>query len=179
MKQFTLKLLGKIGLTFTSECNRLIAYKTNTIQQLKNNNTEAKSTINELNSKIVSLKQSLNEHRVTQQRMNKIKYVDKLSSNKLQKWSNEVRKVGKCDICSTTIDLSAHHLYDKFSHPTLAYNVDNGVCLCEHHHQDYHKTCKEDECTPKSYLKYKNSLYKGNTTFTNIMDNCEITKLSA
>jgi len=181
MKQFTLKLLNKVGLTFISESNNLIAYKNNTIQQLKNNSLIAKSEINELNNRIKNLKELLNKYRITKQRINKIKYVDKLNPTKLQKFSYEVRKIGKCDICSTTQNLTAHHLYDKVSHPTLAYTVENGVCLCEYHHKNFHDTLTDIHlCTPKHYLEYKNRIFKGDKTFKNILDNYEEqSKLSA
>ncbi|MEA2020080.1 MAG: hypothetical protein U9N59_16755 [Campylobacterota bacterium] len=138
MKRFTLKLLNKLGLTTISECNakctQIESYRNNTICQLKQNNKDLKKSLNKL----------------------------QLNPAKLQKWSKAVREAGghKCDICGSTDkeQLSSHHLYDKSSHPTLAFVVENGVVLCDFHHKDFHKTCQQVECTPQSYQKYKEKI---------------------
>jgi hypothetical protein len=40
-----------------------------------------------------------------------------------------------CQFCGATrIKAHAHHVYSKFRYPTLAYDVRNGVCLCEYCH---------------------------------------------
>lgn len=171
MRGFTLKVLKKIGLTLLSECKRIDKDRKNTINKLKENNLLARSDIEDLTRKVSSLKKSLNIHRISSQRLNKDRE-QRLNAEKLKKWSIAVRKEAnnRCDICGTTNELSAHHLYDKSSHPTLAYTVENGVCLCDRHHQDYHKTCKETSCTPVSYLKYKENLFKGTRTLLQLED---------
>ena len=50
-------------------------------------------------------------------------------------WSVQVREEadGKCVICGKT-NVNAHHLISKASHPHLALEKNNGLCLCEDHH---------------------------------------------
>lgn len=185
MKRFTLKVLNKMGLTLSSEsikikeeCSKIEAYRNNTIAQLKANNKSIKT---EHSEKISRLKETLNSYRVDIQRLTKKNITPKLDQSKLQRWSKEVRKVGKCDICSTTEteNLTAHHLYDKANHPTLAYKVENGVCLCHTHHKQFHDTCKEVECTPQGYYNFKKNFYKGKQTFLSMRDEDKDSRLSA
>lgn len=79
-----------------------------------------------------------------------------LSKSKLQAWSKRVRLVGKCDICGTNENLTAHHLWDKSTHQSMAYQDENGVCLCRTHHESFHKkfTCKS-QTTPGNYQRFK------------------------
>jgi 5-methylcytosine-specific restriction endonuclease McrA len=79
-----------------------------------------------------------------------------LDPKKLINFSFEVRKIGKCDICRSEKDLTAHHLWSKSLFPQLAYQFDNGVCLCDKCHKAFHKKYKlMIQITPKSYEKFK------------------------
>ena len=76
--------------------------------------------------------------------------------SKLIAWANRVKQVGYCDICNSTNKLTAHHLYDKSTHPSLKFIDENGVCLCERCHNKFHqKYTDKSHCTPKLYEKFK------------------------
>ncbi len=80
----------------------------------------------------------------------------KVQISKLKVWTLRVREVGKCDICGSTKKLTAHHLYDKNTHPTLMYQAENGVCLCETCHNGFHKKyTSKSHVIPSMYQKYK------------------------
>lgn len=75
---------------------------------------------------------------------------------KLKAWSKRVRTKGKCDICESTERLSAHHLWDKKTHPTLKYQDENGVCLCLDCHNGFHKMyTSASQTSPSIFNKYK------------------------
>jgi len=78
------------------------------------------------------------------------------NKGKLKAWAKRIKDIGSCDICDSKDNLSAHHLYDKSTHPTLSFQDENGVCLCVTCHDGFHKkyTCKS-QTTPKMYEKYK------------------------
>lgn len=83
---------------------------------------------------------------------------DDASVSKLKNWSLRVKQAfgNKCDICEATKNLTAHHLWDKSTHPTLMYQDENGVCLCMKCHNGFHATFTSmTHCTPKMYQKYK------------------------
>ncbi len=83
--------------------------------------------------------------------------VVKFSSTRLYKWGIKIKKNNKCDICSSTTQLEAHHIYPKSIHPTLAYEKSNGVCLCKKHHKKLHKNFPHNEfCNPIQYQIFKN-----------------------
>ena len=77
-------------------------------------------------------------------------------SRRLTEWAKRVKKAGKCDTCGSEDELTAHHLYDKKTHPSLRFVDDNGVCLCKDCHEKFHSmfNCKTN-CTPKMYEKFK------------------------
>lgn len=78
------------------------------------------------------------------------------NKTKLKSWSLRVRKIGKCNVCGNTENLSAHHLYDKNTHPTLKYQDENGVCLCITCHNNFHKMyTSASQTTPSQYNKFK------------------------
>ena len=80
----------------------------------------------------------------------------RIDTKKLRAWSLRVREIGECDICKSPDKLTAHHLYDKRMHPTLMYQDENGVCLCETHHNGFHKQyTSKSHTTPAMYNKYK------------------------
>lgn len=82
--------------------------------------------------------------------------LDSLSKSKLSKWGKEVRKIGKCDICSSKDNLTAHHKWPKAIHPSLAYQVENGVCLCDKCHKAFHKKFSYlFQVSPNMYINFK------------------------
>jgi len=108
--------------------------------------------VQQLQSSIQALKNAKNQKEFLQTK-SKLKQIDQ---KKLQKWSQRVRSIGKCDICGSTSNLTAHHLWDKKTHPTLAYQDENGVCLCAECHNEFHKHYKQGpQVTPHMYQKFK------------------------
>ncbi|MGB9937069.1 MAG: HNH endonuclease [Methanobacterium sp.] len=67
------------------------------------------------------------------------------STKEYKEWRNWVlqRDGFKCQKCDEYTDdllqLEAHHIYDLSSHPHRAYDVDNGITLCEKCHKLFHK----------------------------------------
>lgn len=53
-------------------------------------------------------------------------------------WSKAVKDrdgwVCQKDGCGRTTNLNSHHAYGKGAHPSVRYDVDNGVTLCAGHH---------------------------------------------
>lgn len=73
-------------------------------------------------------------------------------------WATEVKELASniCDCCGYDrgIALVAHHLHsdntDKGS-----YEVDNGVCLCQNCHVEFHKKYGFGDNTPEQYIQFK------------------------
>ncbi len=75
---------------------------------------------------------------------------------KLKMWGDRIKSTNSCDICSSRESLTAHHLWDKKTHPTLMYQDENGVCLCTKHHSEFHKKyTSTSQVTPKQYNDFK------------------------
>lgn len=79
------------------------------------------------------------------------------SAAKLKQWADRIKKTGeyKCDICGDHQNLSAHHLWDKNTHPSLMYQDENGVCLCTKCHNEFHNKYTGSQTSPAMYLKFK------------------------
>lgn len=58
----------------------------------------------------------------------------------LQAWSNVVQKRdgNKCQICDKPAEHS-HHIIFKSFYPKLSLNTNNGIALCEPHHNEIHR----------------------------------------
>lgn len=59
---------------------------------------------------------------------------------KLRKWGKEIKKRDNlmCQICYTSNNLHAHHIKPKSLFPDLAYDIDNGITLCDNCHYEVH-----------------------------------------
>ena len=58
------------------------------------------------------------------------------------KWRNDVKQKANytCDCCGKRGgNLHSHHLYSYSKYKDLRINIDNGVCLCEKCHREFHK----------------------------------------
>jgi hypothetical protein len=66
------------------------------------------------------------------------------------------RRDGRCLICQSNKQLQAHHLYSKSAYPAFRGHLDNGVTLCEKHHQEFHRKYP-NHCTGFDFLEW---LYK-------------------
>jgi predicted restriction endonuclease len=58
-------------------------------------------------------------------------------------YNMEVRKRDgdRCQVCDSSSKerLQVHHIFYKNRFPKLAYNMNNGITLCENHHDEIHK----------------------------------------
>lgn len=75
-------------------------------------------------------------------------------------WKQQVKEQANftCDICGQRGGrLHAHHLNDYHTHKELATDINNGVCLCEHCHKEFHSWMggNRAECTEQDYLEFK------------------------
>jgi len=105
-------------------------------------------------NKVIEIKEVIKDLKENYFLLQEIYHFDEF---KLYKWAQEVKKVGKCDICGETENLSAHHLWSKTLHKSLAYQYDNGVCLCNKCHKAFHNKYNiMFQITPKTYEKFKN-----------------------
>lgn len=57
----------------------------------------------------------------------------------LQAWANAINKHDskKCQICHHKAEVS-HHIIFKANYPELALNINNGIALCNEHHNEVH-----------------------------------------
>jgi len=57
----------------------------------------------------------------------------------LMNWKRTVQKRDKiCQVCGTDKNLNAHHILHRKHYPKLALNVNNGIILCNEHHNETH-----------------------------------------
>jgi hypothetical protein len=61
----------------------------------------------------------------------------------------------KCDICFSSIKLTAHHLYNFSSHLDKRHDISNGVLLCDNCHNLFHNKYSRRNNTPEQYLEFK------------------------
>jgi 5-methylcytosine-specific restriction endonuclease McrA len=141
---YKIKILNFFGLKTNSDYDLIITE----LEELK---TEL-SVIDEMKTVLAELEES---------NKNYITFIDELSQEKfsikkLKNFSDRVREIGKCDICGETKDLTAHHIWSKIMYPSLAYRVENGVCLCSKCHNAFHKKYKQPiQINPNSYAIFK------------------------
>lgn len=73
--------------------------------------------------------------------MGKILGVDKMAS-KLVIWKGDIKNRDKsCQICGNSENLISHHIFYKDHYPKLALNMNNGILLCNEHHNECHGVC--------------------------------------
>ena len=104
-----------------------------------------------------------NKEKKTQQRITELgQQLQKPDKEKLRKWSLRVREIGQCDCCTSIKNLTAHHLWDKKTHPSLMYQDENGVCLCSECHNNFHKMyTSRTHTTPAMYSIFKIRIQNG------------------
>lgn len=63
-----------------------------------------------------------------------------ISSRTLAAWSAQVKQkdCNSCRDCGSTVDLHAHHILPKLTHPEKALEIENGTTLCESCHMFEH-----------------------------------------
>jgi 5-methylcytosine-specific restriction endonuclease McrA len=77
------------------------------------------------------------------------------TAKKLKVWSKDIRKIGICDCCGSTENLTAHHLWPKSLHPTLALVPENGVCLCLTCHREFEDDLDISDVSPEKYKAFR------------------------
>jgi hypothetical protein len=87
-------------------------------------------------------------------------------------WQKEVfkRDKYKCVICGSNKNLNAHHLDSFAKYPDLRYVLDNGVTLCEKHHDikcknSFHNVYGTRNFTKDDFFMYKNNQTKERLTY--------------
>ena len=126
------------------------------LHQSRAKTREAKETLKNVRAEL-----SVNnaERASLKKEVKKLKTINLLTLNtsKLQNWAKKVKKHKICDICDKIgVPMTAHHLWAKSKHPTLAYERVNGVCLCLLCHNGYHeKYTHIEDCNPYTYNEYK------------------------
>ena len=122
------------------------------LHQSRAKTREAKETLKTVRAEL----STTNSERATLKKEVK-KLKNPLTSVKLQNWSKKVKKHRICDICDATdIPMTAHHLWAKSQHPSLAYRRENGVCVCLECHNEYHEKYPHiEDCNPYTYNEYK------------------------
>lgn len=76
--------------------------------------------------------------------MNKVKHLSKLKKKAYKLWSENVRKIGHCELCGKQYKeinekgkptiLDAHHIIGRENH-RLSWDLKNGISLCKYCHK--------------------------------------------
>lgn len=80
-----------------------------------------------------------------------------VSRNSLEytNWRNQVFKRDKvCQCCGLDKRLHAHHIFGYEEHPELAYEVNNGIILCQFCHDKYHSVYGLKDINPVKLAKF-------------------------
>jgi predicted restriction endonuclease len=179
MHKIIKNIFYKLGYSSTKENNLIINNMNEVIskcyEKIKNLQDELKSDKMLLSRKQLNLLKS--ELKAKDLELYKLKTIEAEKPNKvkdedrLKTWAEIVKTEykHKCDICnfdgtSKIKDfrngikyVTAHHLYDKSTHPSLMYIPENGVCICNECHKGFHtKYTSKSHCTPRMYEKFKN-----------------------
>ena len=102
------------------------------------------------------------------------KFWMKLNEKKLRIWAKAVKAKAlfKCKRCGAKKYLEAHHIYPKIYHPSKAYKLSNGVCLCRNCHREaddsLHSMVALRDCNPrtfKAWLRKTKSRHNKSTKF--------------
>lgn len=95
------------------------------------------------------------DHSITPEKRNKYKKERKDSKNMV--WKTAVKRPGFCLRCRSKIKLIAHHIEAYRDNEELRFDVNNGACLCEKCHKDYHLRFMggyKNGATRKSFLEW-------------------------
>jgi len=67
------------------------------------------------------------------------------------------RDKSHCRICDTYKKIEAHHLYGYADYPELRYDIDNGICLCKTHHDEFHNLYGRGKNTKEQFIEFCNN----------------------
>ena len=59
-----------------------------------------------------------------------------------------------CVICGENKNLKAHHLESFDSNPEKRYQIENGITLCNEHHEEFHKKYKYGKNSKKQFEEF-------------------------
>lgn len=145
-------LFSKFNIITKDECTLLINAEVRRVKKEKLNQAKLKAAA--YAEKYPPIKNVPKKVKELQDKINAMTF--RLDEDKLKAWALRVKEAGKCDICESEEFLTAHHLWDKKSHPTLTYQDENGVCLCRDCHNAFHKRyVTGSQVTPKMYQIFK------------------------
>lgn len=143
------KLYNFLDIISIADCNQKFVFINVERDKIKKTIASVKTNHNKLKEINKILKQDFDSLKSS---------IDSSIENKerLRAWALRVKVIGKCDICSDTKFLTAHHLWDKKTHPTLMYQDENGVCLCKDCHNGFHRMyTSKSHVSPHLYSIYK------------------------
>ena len=75
-----------------------------------------------------------------------------------KKWSKEIKERANftCDCCGKRgCKLHSHHLNSWNTYKEQRYDLENGVCLCEHCHKEFHHIYGQGDNTKEQYIEFK------------------------
>ena len=83
---------------------------------------------------------------------------DRRNNSNFKRWSKKVKEQANyiCDCCGKQgYNLHSHHLngWNKFKEQR--YDLENGVCLCESCHKEFHKLYGKGDNTKEQYIEFK------------------------
>ena len=77
------------------------------------------------------------------------------NSSEYTNWRNQVFKRDKiCQCCGLDKRLHAHHIFGYEEHPELAYDINNGIILCQFCHDKYHSVYGLKDINPVKFAKF-------------------------
>lgn len=78
------------------------------------------------------------------------------------RWAQEVKRRDgfACVICGRNGYLNAHHKNAYASFPEQRYDVDNGVTLCQQHHDEYHSIYGKGRNTEDEFEEFQKIMSK-------------------
>jgi 5-methylcytosine-specific restriction endonuclease McrA len=83
---------------------------------------------------------------------------DRLKDPKHIEWAKKVKERDRfqCQICgATSVYLNSHHLFSYAEYEDLRYDVNNGVTLCQYHHEKFHEIFTNINNTKSQFEEYK------------------------
>lgn len=89
----------------------------------------------------------------------------RIHDKQFTEWSKQVKIKGEyvCDCCNKKDGghLVSHHLNSWDNNIEQRYDVENGVCLCEHCHKEFHHIYGYGNNTKEQYIEFKENKNKG------------------
>jgi hypothetical protein len=85
------------------------------------------------------------------------------NSQQYRDWRNAIfaKYDYRCGLCSVrTKNLNAHHLDSFHAFPEKRFDLNNGICLCNEHHRDFHRQYGKKNNTRSQFLNYQSSITK-------------------